>query len=166
VEDVSIETSPGTLALLSSGVPRSGVQGRFSMSYAIAAALVDRRIGLSTFTDKAVRRPQIRELMNRITASERSGDMIPRFATIIISLRGGNIVSHRVDTLHGSPTSPLSDTEFLEKIEDCLSWANSPISAGSVLKATSEIEEGDVPALVTKLMAPIHSRRVSDGSVV
>jgi 2-methylcitrate dehydratase PrpD len=166
VEDVSIETSSGALALLSSGIPRSGVEGKFSMSYAVAAALVDRRIGLSTFTDKAVRRPQIRDMMNRITASERGGDMIPRFATITIRLKSSNIVSHRVDTLHGSPTSPLSDTEFLEKIEDCLSWADSPISAGSVLRVASEIEEGDVRTLVAKLMAPIHSRRVPDGFVV
>jgi 2-methylcitrate dehydratase PrpD len=166
VEDVSIETSSGALALLNPGAPQSGVEGKFSMSYAIAAALVDRRIGLSTFSDKAVRRPQVRELMRRIAASERSGNMIPRFATIAVRLKSGDIVAQHVDTLHGSPASPLSDTEFLEKVEDCLSWADSPISAEAVLMAATEIEDSEVTTLVAKLMAPTHFRRACNGSVV
>jgi 2-methylcitrate dehydratase PrpD len=166
VEDVSIETNHGGLALLNPKAPQSGVEGKFSMSYAIAAALVDRRIGLSTFTDKAVRRPQVQELMTRITASEKSGSMIPRFATITVRLRSGDIVAHHVDTLHGSPASPLSDTEFFEKVGDCLSWANSPIGAETVLGAVSEIEDSDVTTLLAKLMAPTHERRAYSGSIV
>ena len=166
VDGVNIETSSGAMALLNPEIPRSGMQGKFSMSYAVSAALVDRRIGLYTFTDEAVRRPQVRGLMNRVSAFERGGNMLPRFAVVTVGLKSGQIVSHRVDTLHGSPTSPLSDAELLEKIEDCLRWAGSPIRADVVLSVANEIAESDVRTLVAKLMAPIHSRRVSDGSFV
>ena len=81
-------------------------------------------------------------------------------------LKNGQIVSHRVDTLHGSPASPLSDTEFLEKVKDCLSWAGNPISADFVLSAASEIDGSDVRTLVARLTTPIRSRKVSDGSFV
>ncbi len=166
VDGVNIETSSGAMALLIPEVPRSGMHGKFSMSYAIAAALVDRRIGLSTFTDEAVRRLQVRGLMTRVSAYERDGNMLPRFAVVTVRLKSGQIVSNRVDTLHGSLTSPLSDAEFLEKVEDCLSWADSPLSADSVLSAADEIAEGDVTTLVARLTAPIRSRSVSDGSFV
>jgi hypothetical protein len=47
-----------------------------------------------------------------------------------------------------------------------LRWAGSPISADSVLSVANEITESDVRTLVARLTAPIHSRRVSDGSFV
>jgi hypothetical protein len=68
--------------------------------------------------------------------------------------------------LHGSPTSPLSDAELREKIEDCLRWAGSSITADAVLGVANEIAVSDVRTLVARLTAPIHSGRVSDGSFV
>jgi 2-methylcitrate dehydratase PrpD len=156
IEGVDIETSHGVLALLIPGIPRSGMESKFSMTYAIAAAIADREIRLSTFTDEAVRRPHIHGLMRRVNAQECDGAMIPRFAITSIRLKSGNIVSHRVDALHGSPTSPLSDSELLEKIEDCLKWARSPIDSESILDVTKDIRKSSVRALVAALMAPTH----------
>jgi 2-methylcitrate dehydratase PrpD len=166
VEGVDIQTSQGALALLIPGIPRSGMESKFSMSYAIAAATADRKIGLSTFTDEAVRRPYIRKFMSRVVSRESNGNMVPRFAVISIRLKSGNVVSHRVDALHGSPTSPLSDREFLDKIEDCLSWAHSPIDGESILELTKDIRKSDVRELVADLMAPTRSGRAADGSAL
>ena len=136
------------------------------MSYAIAAAIADREIRLSTFTDEAVRRPHIRELMRRVNAQESNGAMTPRFAITRIRLKSGNVVSHRVEALHGSPTSPLSDSELLEKLEDCLRWARSPIDGESILDVTKDIRKSSVRALIAALMAPMRSERIADGSAV
>jgi hypothetical protein len=92
--------------------------------------------------------------------------MVPRFATISIRLNSGNVISHRVDALHGSPTSPLSEREFLDKIEDCLSWARSPIDGESILGLTRDIRKSGVRELVAELMAPIRSGRAADGSAL
>ena len=136
------------------------------MSYAIAAALFDGRIGLSTFTDASVRRPELRKLMHRITARESEGSMLPRFATVNIRMKSGEVFSQTIDELHGSPSSPLSDSEFLEKIEDCLSWAGSPIHGESVMSAAASIGKLDVAAMVAALMVPRCSARVADVSPV
>ena len=45
--------------------------GKFSFQYTVAAALLDRRIGIETFTDEAVHRPDIRALMDKTTVNMR-----------------------------------------------------------------------------------------------
>lgn len=37
--------------------PQTGLEGKFGMQYCMAAALVDGRIGLLSFSDEKVRRP-------------------------------------------------------------------------------------------------------------
>lgn len=166
VKEVDVVTSNGALALLLPAPPRSGMEAKFSMSYAVAAALFDGRVGLSTFTDESARRPELRKLMNRITARESEGKILPRFATANIRVKSGEVFSKTIDELHGSPSSPLSDSEFLEKIEDCLSWARSPIRGESVMSAAANIGKLDVAALVAALMAPERSAGGTDGSLV
>jgi 2-methylcitrate dehydratase PrpD len=163
VSAVDVVTSPGALALLLPVPPQSGMEAKFSLSYAIASALLDGKIGLSSFTDEAVNRPKVRNLMKRITARESDGGMLPRFATITLRLKNGEVVSKRVDALHGSPSSPLSEAEFLEKIDDCLSWGDSSIRGKSVISATENIAKLDVGALVAALTAPTHSARSANG---
>ena len=163
VNAVDVVTSAGALALLLSAPPRSGMEAKFSMNYAIAAALLDGKIGLSSFTDQAVNRPKVRNLMKRITARESDGGMLPRFATVTLGLKNGEIVSNRVDALHGSPSSPLSEAEFLEKIDDCLSWGGSPIRGKSVMSATENIAKLDAGSLVAALTAPTLSARSANG---
>jgi 2-methylcitrate dehydratase PrpD len=163
VNSVDVVTSSGALALLLPAPPQSGMEAKFSMSYAIATALVDGKIGLSSFTDEAVNRPNVRKLMKRVTARESDGGMLPRFAKITLRLKTGEVVSQRVDALHGSPSSPLSESEFLEKIEDCLSWGGSPIRGNAVMNATANIAKLDVGSLVVALMAPARSARSANG---
>ncbi|WP_405970528.1 MmgE/PrpD family protein [Streptomyces sp. NBC_00988] len=50
--------------------PASGQEGRFSMEYILAAALVDGHIGIHSFTDDAVARPEVRALFARIDLVE------------------------------------------------------------------------------------------------
>ena len=50
--------------------PRSGLEGKFSMPYLIARALVDGNITLDTFTDEAVRREDVRQLLQRVDMCE------------------------------------------------------------------------------------------------
>src|SRR5205823_3526407 len=50
--------------------PKSGLQGKFSGEYVLAACLLDRRVALTSFTDEAVRRPAAQELLQRVTIEE------------------------------------------------------------------------------------------------
>jgi 2-methylcitrate dehydratase PrpD len=55
--------------------PRTGLEGKFSLEYGIAAALLDGAPGLDSFTDAAVQRPEAQELVERIDVElEPGGD--------------------------------------------------------------------------------------------
>lgn len=66
IEDVEVTVQPGGLSALIHDRPRSGLEGKFSLPYAIAAALVDGEIRLATFTDEAVNRPLVRSVMEKV----------------------------------------------------------------------------------------------------
>jgi 2-methylcitrate dehydratase PrpD len=98
---VTIERG-GTMPLLDGA--RTGAEARFSAAYVVAAALVDGELGLESFTDEAVGRPEVRALMERVELAE--SDQRRPFA--LIEADGETV---RVDDL-----PPLSDEELEEKV--------------------------------------------------
>ena len=49
--------------------PRTGLEAKFSGEFAAAAALVEERLGIQTFTDAKVQDPAIRALLPRVRVS-------------------------------------------------------------------------------------------------
>ena len=49
------------------GEPDTGLQGKFSSQYAVAAALVDGEMGIESYTDEKVQEPIIKEAMGKVT---------------------------------------------------------------------------------------------------
>src|SRR5690606_28974793 len=50
--------------------PKTGLEGKFSMEYAIATALIDGDVGFGSFTDEAVNRPEVGQLIRRMDIAE------------------------------------------------------------------------------------------------
>ena len=124
IEAIRVEVSRGSLMPLRGDSPATGLEGKFSLEYCLAAALLDGHVMLTTFTDEAVHRPAVRELMAKIEVSEgpdESGGTFPigGYAEVRIVLRGGEEQFLRVDTPRGDPSRPLSWEELTEKFRDC-----------------------------------------------
>ena len=149
VEGIEVTTSYGALSPLIRHAPSSGIEGKFSMQYALAAAIADGDVRLASFTDAAVDRSGLRWLMDRIVAREASAEMLPRWAIIKVRLKSGDVIERRIDELHGSPHSPLSDAELLAKISDCIAWSQRPIDPSSLLSAAMNLGVFGVRALLT-----------------
>ena len=47
-------------------IPETGLQGKFSMGYLIARALIDGKLQLDAFTDEAVRDPKVLRLVEKV----------------------------------------------------------------------------------------------------
>jgi len=139
VERIDIETSYGVLAPLVRHPPCNGTEGKFSMEYTIAAAIADRGVRLSSYSDEAVTRPSIAPYLGRIATREVTATMIPRWASIAVVFKDGQIRKRRIDTLRGSPQSPLSDEELLAKVSDCISWGCSSVRPADLLEATQRL---------------------------
>jgi len=132
VERVNIVASNGALAPLIHDYASNGLEGKFSMHYAMAAALRDGRVGFDAFEDAAVTRPEVQAFMRRVTTNMVEGPSTPRWTQIEALLKNGGRLAKRVELLRGSSESPLSDSELLEKVHDCFRYGGVKVSSDHI----------------------------------
>ena len=131
VDRITCRMPPGGMRVLTYPRPATGLEGKFSLPYTLAAGVLDGRYALDTFSDAAVRREEIGRLYARIDAAEHPacrGDD-PRFddlssgsrghVEIEVKLRDGRSDRARVDTAPGAPGRDLGWDELRGKFMDC-----------------------------------------------
>jgi 2-methylcitrate dehydratase PrpD len=139
VESILITAPPGALAPLNRPRPITGLEGKFSAEYTAAAALIDRRVNLASFTDQAVLRPNLQSLLKRVQAREldpsemKVKDLEDGEVVVSISLRNGRKLEARSAYPPGSSKRPLTDQELRIKFSDCLSSAGVGAAAATQL---------------------------------
>ena len=73
VQRIAVRTLAGTVTPLIHHRPETGLQGKFSLEYGLAAALLDGYPGRDSFTDAAVRRPAARRLAELVDTTLQPG---------------------------------------------------------------------------------------------
>jgi len=105
VEVVQVAKPPGALIRI---IPKTGYEGKFSLRYHLATALVDRKVDLDSFTDEKLARPLIQDLMKRMTVVQD-----PEFADLPLRLQAGPLVDEAVTV-----TLRLKDGRALSQAEE------------------------------------------------
>ena len=104
--------------------PETGLDGKFSFQYTVAAALLDRRIGIETFTDDAVHRPEVLDLLGK-TSVDMKPEIPANFEDMWISVSvdpmEGQTFTSRCIRPRGIWGNPLSRDERLAKVRSCAS---------------------------------------------
>lgn len=97
--------------------PANGYAGKFSTPYCIAAGFVRGNVGLSDFTDAAVRDPRVLGLAAKIRYHIDPQNPYPKSFTghIRASLRDGAVVEERQPYLRGGAQEPLTRADIEEK---------------------------------------------------
>jgi len=124
IDGIGVSVSPGTMMVLRKAFPDSGLEGKFSMEYCVAAALSDGAVTLGTFTDEAVARPQVRRLMSSVTVSEDrppADVSVGGTAAVRAQLRDRTVESPVVEIPRGDPRNALSWEDLSAKFVDCAS---------------------------------------------
>lgn len=106
--------------------PRTGLEGKFSMEYAMAACLLDGALGFAAFTDDAVARDEAQELLRKVEL--RTAEVPPigpaewdwSYAVVAVTLKDGRRLENRVDKPRGNALRPLTEHELRMKFDDCL----------------------------------------------
>jgi len=111
--------------------PENGLQGKTSLEYCIACALLDQRPVLASFTDEAVKRPQIARLIDLIEVRvppHLSEDVeavrkapFEQPVTLTVRHKSGQIFVETTAFHKGSPENPASQRDLDQKFHDCLS---------------------------------------------
>jgi 2-methylcitrate dehydratase PrpD len=121
VTKIVVRTPQGTVAPLTHHRPDTGLQAKFSLEYAIAAALLDDHQGFASFTDEAARRPTAQRLENLIEVELTAGGdwlLAGEFEAEVHV--GGEVFDVRLQYPPGSPQRPTTPAELMRKVEDCL----------------------------------------------
>lgn len=131
VDKVICRMPPGGMHVLIYPRPVTGLEGKFSLEYSIAASVLDGKFSLWSFSDEAVRRPGIAALYERIDAHEtptsRGDD--PQFekrssgsrgfVEVEVRLKDGRSDQIRIDVPPGAPARELTWDELQAKFMDC-----------------------------------------------
>ena len=101
--------------------PKTGLEGKFSMAFCMAIALLDRKAGLEQFTDQKVLQPAAQELIKRVrhVPSVRRDDAQRPPAVVTVRLKDGKVYSHAVEIQKGDPQVPLTKEELFAKYREC-----------------------------------------------
>ena len=125
VERIRVSTGKTQLLMLRNSRPQTGLEAKFSMQFAMAAALVARRVGLAELTDGFVRRPEVQAVFPRVSFAATEATMAgsafaPADAVEITTKSGKTFDSGPVEYAKGSHERPLSNEELWAKFADCL----------------------------------------------
>ena len=121
VAAIKISTPEATVQPLIHHQPRTGLQGKFSLEYAIAAALLDSRPGFGSFTDAAVNRAEAQRLLRLVkTDLTPGGDwLLAGRADITVMLTDGASRQVSLELPPGSPGRPPDTGDMAAKVADC-----------------------------------------------
>jgi 2-methylcitrate dehydratase PrpD len=121
VRRIVVRTPEATVAPLIHHRPDTGLQGKFSLEYAAAAALLDGYPGFASFTDEAVRRPAARRLASLVEIKLDPGGswLLDGELTAELHTRGG-VVEKKMRFPPGAPQRPPAPAELQAKIGDCV----------------------------------------------
>ena len=133
-------------------LPISGLDGKFSIEYCSAAALLDGKIGIETFTDNRRFAPDMEEALGkvRVVADETTQAIV----TATARLKDGTIVSAECSAFRGSASNPMSREERLEKIWDCSRRTLSERDAERLLALLENLEHVSDICDVMEILRP------------
>ncbi len=124
--------------------PRTGLEGKFSLHYCAAAALVDGRIDLETFEDARVAAPDLQAFLPRITmdVDPTLDSAAPRLTQVALTVRlaDGRTLRERRTGARGHPDRPVTAAELEEKFRGCARRALGAPAIERLLEALADIE--------------------------
>jgi 2-methylcitrate dehydratase PrpD len=122
ISRIVLRTPEATVVPLIHHRPDSGLQGKFSLEYAAAAALLDAYPGFGSFTDSAVRREAARRLVSLVEVKLDQGGswLLDGQLEAEIHTSHGTILRASQQFPPGSPARPASAAQLRSKLADCV----------------------------------------------
>jgi len=136
---VECKTSPFLPQVLIHSHPRAALEGKFSMQYCMAIALLDGQVDLNQFTDEKVLDTKAQELLKRVRFVHHEAASFNEAVTV--RLKDGRELCHEVANPKGDPQNPMTDEELAAKYRDCAGIVLSPRETQKSLDMISHLED-------------------------
>jgi 2-methylcitrate dehydratase PrpD len=126
--------------------PQTGLEGKFSVQYCLARAIIDRKVVLEHFEDEAVREPAVRALTHKVRTEAYSsplGDNGDHYGVdLAVTLRSGERLTLRQERPTGrSPEDPTPPERLEAKFLSCASRAVNAAAATRLLEALKALDD-------------------------
>ena len=119
--------------------PRNIIDCQFSVPWTVASAVVNRKVGLSEFTEEALKETAIRQMAKRVNCvvdNSLPNNMAPGLVTI--KTKKGEF-SRKGGAPLGEPENPISQDALIAKFMDCASWAVKPLPKNQLDKVVDAV---------------------------
>ena len=147
VAEVELGVSPFDKQILIHHSPRTGLEGKFSLEYTVARALLSGEVKLRQLTDEAVDEPQVKSLMKKMKWVEKYPMPVMGTAeglgpkSVTVKLKESREYSKEVTIAKGMPQNPLTLDEFNAKYRDCVSTVLSEEEIGKSLSLLTNLRK-------------------------
>jgi 2-methylcitrate dehydratase PrpD len=136
--------------------PSTGLEGKFSMPFCAAAAVVRGRVGLDTFDTPTLRDPAVIAMQSRVLMRvddtlDASAPSLTQ-ARVTVRLLDGRVLTASADGARGYPERPASDEQLAAKFTSCATQTLSPSQAAAALEMLRDIASiPDIRTLTARL---------------
>ncbi|PZW38699.1 aconitate decarboxylase [Humitalea rosea] len=148
-------TAPA-MAYVDRPLPASGLAGKFSFQFCVAAALLDGRVGVESFSDARRFAPDLAELLGKIEILPdplREGRFDRMRVEVAVTLENGQVLEGRCDGPPGIWGRPVPPGVLAEKWRNCFAAALGETAATAVLAATSDVAARGPDAVLAVMAA-------------
>jgi len=145
IEHIDVGTNSNVPNALIYPMPKTALEGKFSIPFCMAIAVIERKAGIAQFQDRKVRAKKVVELMKRVTLYvdeelERLGYDQVR-SRVRVKLKDGRVVEDRYDVARGHPTKPMSWPELTEKFRDCAGLVLSRKNIDETIRLLEQLQD-------------------------
>lgn len=146
VKAMTVRFSHSHSVILKNHRPRSAIDAKFSIEFALACALTQRRVGLCDLTDEFVLSQEVQRLIPlvaiEIEQEEQEGTSgYAPYDFVRVEMAGGGVIeSEHVRHARGDPQAPLSADALWTKFEDCAAWSGLALDARALFDKLNDLE--------------------------
>jgi 2-methylcitrate dehydratase PrpD len=127
--------------------PDTGLRGKFSVNYVVAASLVDKRLTLRTFDDASVARPDLEAMLAKVHVELDHSLLVPGQDpnscpnVVSVRLKDETVLREEVSVPTGHYTKPLTDDEVRDKFLANASVVYEQDAAGGLCESLMALEK-------------------------
>jgi len=127
--------------------PQSGLQGKFSLEYCVAAAIIDGEVSLRQFTDERVLSSEAQGFISKVELKLLN---VPKGVSLLnvpqplkVKLQDGSELLREVQWPKGYPNNPMTWDEVASKFKDCAEGVLSQVKIDHCIEMMLKMETLD-----------------------
>jgi len=161
IKEVRVQGLPANSYVLLYPAPAHGFEGKFSIPYAVASAILDGEVTMETFSPQRWSRPQVQEALGKVKVElvskwEQREEAFPAETPVEIELHDGTVLRRSTNrfTMHGTAADPLTEEELQQKFRVCLGRRFAPAHVEDALRAWWEFARATDVRVVAQTLQP------------